>query len=1473
MKPITPSQFPGARRRGRRSAGVALIIVLAFVVIITGVILAFFSRSIATRQISDASASQTKADLLAQGAADSIIGDLQQEIVLSSKLTTTSVVGTGVAAGLPATSGSIYMPLTPASMLPQVANGSASGLPPNLLKRSAYNSGNTGFYVGTAGSLGSNGIIPSNAINVSSVTPSLNGRSVSVTRWNSHYLLPLLVSATDSTPVTTGNEAFTPPDWVLVPRSGPPPTAWNSNMVTSATNGTTVIGRYAYAIYHEGGLLDANVVGYPSTTSSNTQSSYKPALAYADLTQLPGGFSQNQQAVDQLVAWRNAASAQPTEGDSFQYPGFTQASGSNYFNYIVNNPNTTGFLQVSGTTLNNAGSPSSTQGQTDRMFGSRQELIGFMQKGLGLTGTNLQVLNYLATFTRGLNQPSIAPDPTRPLITQPYTNGGNNAYQSDSLINPNFLTIRVSGSFTRNNGGFAVVGEPFVKKRFALSKIAWLTYLGPSANRNLYLTFNPGVNNQDYDIWQLEHTYGISPAYLAQGTPANIQKYFGLVWQPDQKSATPQSFHDGENKWFYQDHNASSSGGGGGTPGTANSPNLVGPISRLTNIAALGSNARDPDFFELLKAAVIAGSKAQGDINLTTAESSLGINTHPYIYQTLQDTSLDYAIIQLGANIIDQFKVDGYSTRIVFNDGSDPVHEFRGVENLPYLYRIQSGTIKLRSENPVVSADIVNEPPGLVDPGIGMVTHVPVLWNPHDANAPLGDPAPAGPGVFATLLTGGTSQLVNNNFRLIADSVEPPSIQPPTNTNLINVTYNLFSAAGGDLGNTGGESGPETTQTISATFAKASLYTTGTGGSGTAIAPPLGTTTPTGYALDPNNAEMTFQVPSGSLFREPTIMGMINYPFGSKLQLGGPVPQFALIQNHLGKPAYTSTNGFLSDGANPLNLPSAPPATQGYAGIGVALYPIEWVGNPITGGTAAIHRSDGVLFNTNNGGGAFIDYRLQYKDPNPADTGGTGWETYDEKYTQIATLFLGTPFGTASGNLSDQADGAQGGDWQSYADPRTARFAAVNGKDDTSWVETPAEHGQIQEWADQYYNATGANGPEEVTDRPDINSGYAVSDDRTASNVLLPIELYPLATKNMFIDAGFFRIGMFSQNIPAAIDNGIRYNGDSVSTPGDAGASMYYQDPDGVVRGAMGNYVTINKGPPTTTVGLPLATAYPASGPSGYNFAARTTGTYQGQSRPYILHRPFRSVAELGYVFSGTPWKNIDFFTPQSGDAPLLDLFTANETPDETVNSNQLVAGVVDLNTQQEPVLKALLAGAYVDEAVASGTASTDFTSFDGDHADAILTPSETNTNSLLTRTAPTNTATGQGPLQNISDLVGRWNSALEAGQNLSSGYSGVSADLGGSYQAAYGTTGNDSKTMQNVDRFREAFIRPLAAAGNTRVWNLMIDVIAQTGRYPQSAAGPANFVVDGEQRYWVHVAIDRYTGQVLDKQVEVVKE
>jgi len=67
--------------------------------------------------------------------------------------------------------------------------------------------------------------------------------------------------------------------------------------------------------------------------------------------------------------------------------------------------------------------------------------------------------------------------------------------------------------------------------------------------------------------------------------------------------------------------------------------------------------------------------------------------------------------------------------------------------------------------------------------------------------------------------------------------------------------------------------------------------------------------------------------------------------------------------------------------------------------------------------------------------------------------------------------------------------------------------------------------------------------------------------------------------------------------------------------------------------------------------------------------------------------------------------------------------------------------------------------------------------------------------------------------------------------------------------------------------------VRSLAESSNTRTWNFMIDIVAQSGRYPATATTLDNFVVEGERRYWLHVAIDRYTGQVVDKQLEVVNE
>jgi len=75
------------------------------------------------------------------------------------------------------------------------------------------------------------------------------------------------------------------------------------------------------------------------------------------------------------------------------------------------------------------------------------------------------------------------------------------------------------------------------------------------------------------------------------------------------------------------------------------------------------------------------------------------------------------------------------------------------------------------------------------------------------------------------------------------------------------------------------------------------------------------------------------------------------------------------------------------------------------------------------------------------------------------------------------------------------------------------------------------------------------------------------------------------------------------------------------------------------------------------------------------------------------------------------------------------------------------------------------------------------------------------------------------------------------------------------------------------VKRLRVAPIRALTAAGQAGTWNLMIDLVTQTGKYPVNARDLNDFTVEAERRVWLHVAIDRLTGEIIDQQTEVVTE
>jgi len=64
-----------------------------------------------------------------------------------------------------------------------------------------------------------------------------------------------------------------------------------------------------------------------------------------------------------------------------------------------------------------------------------------------------------------------------------------------------------------------------------------------------------------------------------------------------------------------------------------------------------------------------------------------------------------------------------------------------------------------------------------------------------------------------------------------------------------------------------------------------------------------------------------------------------------------------------------------------------------------------------------------------------------------------------------------------------------------------------------------------------------------------------------------------------------------------------------------------------------------------------------------------------------------------------------------------------------------------------------------------------------------------------------------------------------------------------------------------------------LAPVVNLRTQNFFIDVVAQTGKFPPDAGAMDDFVVQAERRYWLHIAIDRFTGEIVGQMLEPVEE
>jgi hypothetical protein len=602
----------------------------------------------------------------------------------------------------------------------------------------------------------------------------------------------------------------------------------------------------------------------------------------------------------------------------------------------------------------------------------------------------------------------------------------------------------------------------------------------------------------------------------------------------------------------------------------------------------------------------------------------------------------------------------------------------------------------------------------------------------------------------------------------------------------------------------------------------------------------------------------------------------------------------------------------------------------------VGTMPLIW--KDAGSGTTIYRGRYATLDKTNTPDGVNVGFYLQYRDAYG------NWVTFDEKHCTIG--HKGMQYGKIAAPMYQFSAGflspALEGDRVYFVfDPRTSRWGfqttTINGNNSNTWdfppFCKPADATQSRPFGfrrDDAYYLPWLSAEEGIL--TSMRDGWglganlmAINNDSSSYSDLVPYN-FPSALGFYPGNSGAasspywtwnnvqyaFRVGLYSQNTPFTLWAD-RLNGDCEWIGGGAGTynmqqAQVYADADGVVRRAMGGWVdkmTEGRGRGISSwnnnyaelLGLPMRVAhafsptdqklhktdlfktYPPATPNA------STPLVQAQSRPMILNRPFRSVAELGYTFAGTPWKNLNFDMPESGDAALLDVFCLNEPAD----ASGLASGKVNLNTRHQPVLKAILAGAYKDAwNPSSSTVGSTF-------ADRLASQLVVRTSGKAVSGVSVS-GIGARPLVNLGDLVGRYASRQTVPFTTNpappftffdaTSFDGFSADI---VNPAYfltptSKTANADLTIDSanpynavsdktISRRRAAPIRALANVGQTRVWNLLIDLVAQTGEYPASAGSLADFVVEDEQRYWMHVAIDRYTGEVIDQSIEAVSE
>jgi len=283
----------------------------------------------------------------------------------------------------------------------------------------------------------------------------------------------------------------------------------------------------------------------------------------------------------------------------------------------------------------------------------------------------------------------------------------------------------------------------------------------------------------------------------------------------------------------------------------------------------------------------------------------------------------------------------------------------------------------------------------------------------------------------------------------------------------------------------------------------------------------------------------------------------------------------------------------------------------------------------------------------------------------------------------------------------------------------------------------------------------------------------------------------------------------------------------------------YYRDPDGVVRRASG--------------------AYQRDGIGMMTHEDTITGQVEAasdyKSRPIVLNRPFESLGELAHVFRDIPFRDIDLLNPESADRFLLNIFCLNSNAE--YKSPQLRAGRININTASAEVLSTLFAQAAID--------------YNEDLSINEQTAQELGQRlyEYIHEEEATDGNGGENLILDLSEFVGRLDGDTTInGQHTQETLMQQLAEIFAEEQV-------DSKNSVNLNEVvtarKHVVARALTDNVTTRSWNFTIDLVVEEGQLSRNADSLSDFITQGSRRYWVHLSLDRLTGQILDRQIEQV--